>query len=79
MDNAFKTLPLACAVAPPTAAKPAVRFDFDNVAIGYREDYQDKRHQWHHWTRRSDAVAYRSHYQQNYRDMNFRDARNRGR
>ena len=86
MKSIFKTLPLACTFAllastavVPAVARPVVQFDFGNVAVGYRDGYQDNRHQWHHWNRRSDAVSYRSHYQQNYRDMNYRDDHNHGR
>ena len=86
MNKILKTIPLTCTVVllvsaalVPAAARPIVQVDFGNVAVGYRDGYQDNRHHWHHWNRRADAVAYRSHYQQNYRDMNFRDDRNRGR
>jgi hypothetical protein len=65
---------LAAAIAVPAAA--AVRVDFGNVSVGYRDGYQDSRHQYHSW-HRSDAKAYRSHNQQNYRDMNYRDDHNR--
>lgn len=84
MKQIIKAIPLACTVALltsaaaiPAAARAAVNIDFGNVAVGYRDGYQDNRHQWHHWNRRSDAVAYRSRYQQSYRDMNFRDDHNR--
>ncbi len=84
MNKIIKTIPLACTVALlasaavlPAVARPAVAIDFGNVAVGYRDGYQDNHHQWHHWNHRADAMAYRSHYQQNYRDMNFRDDHNR--
>ena len=68
---------LTAAVAVPTIAQAAIHVDFGNVSVGYRDGYQDNRHQWHAWSHPSDAVAYRSHYKQNYRDMNFRDDHNR--
>ena len=76
-----KTFKRVCALALLTAtvavpAVAAVHIDFGNVAVGYRDGYQDNHHQYHHW-RRSDAVTYRSHNQQNYRDMNYRDDHNR--
>ena len=67
---------LAAAIAVPTMA--AVHVDFGNVSVGYRDGYQDNHHQYHSW-RQSDAKAYRSHSQQNYRDMNYRDDHNRAR
>jgi hypothetical protein len=78
----IKTIPLACAVAllaslAPALARPAVAIDFGNVAVGYRDGYRDNHQQWHRWHHRSDAMAYRSHYQQNYRDMNYRDDHDR--
>jgi hypothetical protein len=86
MTRIFKTIPLACTLALltsaaiiPASARPAVSIDFGNIAVGYRDGYQDNHHQWHRWNHRSDSVAYRSHYQQNYRDMNFRDDHNHGR
>ena len=84
MKKLLKTLPLACtlalmtpAIVVPAVARPAVQIDFGNIGVGYRDGYQDRRHYWHHWNHRSDAVAYRSRYQQNYRDMNYRDRHDR--
>ena len=84
MNKIFRTIPLACAVAllasaaiTPALARPVVAVDFGNVAVGYRDGYRDNHQQWHRWHHRSDAMAYRSHYQQNYRDMNYRDDHNR--
>ena len=86
MKNAFKTVQRVCSfalltatIAGPAVAEAAVRVDFGNVTVGYRDGYQDIHHQWHHWRNRSDAVAYRSHRQQNDRDMNFRDDHHRSR
>jgi hypothetical protein len=79
----IKTLPLACTVAlltsvavVPAVARPGVSIDFGNVAVGYRDGYRDNHRHWHRWNRGSDAANYRSHYQQNYRDMNYRDDHN---
>ena len=77
MKPAFKniygrgSIVMLAAVAVPAMARPAMHVDFRNA--GYRGGYQDNRHHWHHWSYRSDAVAYRSRYQQDYRDMNFRE------
>ena len=86
MTRISRIIPLACTLAlltsaaiVPAAARPTVHFDFGNIAVGYRDGYQDNHHHWHHWNRRSDAMGYRSHYQQNYRDMNYRDDHNRAR
>ena len=86
MKNAFETVQRICLFALLTAtiagsavAEAAVRLDFGSIGVGYRDGYQDNHHQWHHWRHRSDAVAFRSHHQQNYRDMNFRDDHNRSR
>ena len=68
---------LLAAIAVPVAAQAGIQVDFGNVAVGYRDGYQDNHHQYHRWNRKSDAVAYRSHNQQNYRDMNYRDDHNR--
>lgn len=70
---------LTVAIAVPAVAQAAVHVNFGNVSVGYRDGYQDNHHQWHRWSHRSDAVAYRSHNKQNYRDMNFRDDHNRAR
>ena len=85
MTTTIKSIPFVCAMAlltaaaaVPATARAAVHVDFGNVAVGYRDGYQDNHHQWHRW-RQSDAAAYRGHYQKNYRDMNFRDDRNRAR
>lgn len=86
MKKAFKSFQrifpialLTATIAVPAVAQAAVHVDFGNVAVGYRDGYQDNHHQWHHWRHPSDAVTYRSHHQQNYRDMNFRDDHNRAR
>jgi hypothetical protein len=68
---------LLAAIAVPAAAQAAVVVDFGNVAVGYRDGYQDNHHQYHRWSHKSDGAAYRSHNQQNYRDMNYRDDHNR--
>lgn len=85
MTKTFKNLPrisvfalLIATIAAPTVVQAAVHVNFANVSVGYRDGYQDNHHQWHRWSHKSDAVAYRSRNQQNYRDMNFRDDRNRG-
>ena len=82
MKNAFETVQRIClfalltaAIAGSAAAEAAVRLDFGSIGVGYRDGYQDNHHQWHHWRHRSDAVAFRSHHRQNYRDMNFRDTK----
>jgi hypothetical protein len=72
-------LVLLTAIAIPVAAQAGIQVDFGNVAVGYRDGYQDNHHRYHRWSHRSDAVAYRSHNQQNYRDMNYRDDHNRAR
>jgi hypothetical protein len=83
MNRTFKSFQRICSLALLTAAITvpaiaAVHVDFGNVSVGYRDGYQDNNHKWHHW-RQADAKAYRSHNQQNYRDMNYRDDRNRDR
>jgi hypothetical protein len=77
MNKTFKNIGRVCAfalmtaaIAVPTVVQAAVHVDFGNVSVGYRDGYQDNHHQWHRWSHRSDAVAYRSHNQQNYRDKN---------
>jgi hypothetical protein len=83
MNMTFKRFQRVCAFALLTAtlavpAMAAVHVDFGNVSVGYRDGYQDNHHRWHAW-RQSDAKAYRSHNQQNYRDMNHRDDHDRAR
>jgi hypothetical protein len=69
---------LLAAIAVPAVAQAAVVVDFGNVAVGYRDGYQDNHHRYHRWSHKSDGAAYRSQNQQNYRDMNYRDDHNRG-
>ena len=70
---------MTAAITVPTLAQAAVHMNFGNVSVGYRDGYQDNHHKWHRWSHPSDAAAYRSHNQQNFRDMNFRDDHNRAR
>ena len=54
-------------------ARTGVTIDFGNVGVGYRDGYYDRGHRYHSW-HRSDAVAYRTKYHDNYRDMyHYRD------
>jgi hypothetical protein len=83
MNKTFKNFQRICSFALLTAtiavpAAAAVHVNFGNVSVGYRDGYRDNHHQWHRW-RQSDAASYRSHNQQNYRDMNYRDDHNRDR
>jgi hypothetical protein len=84
MNKTFKSFQRICsfalltvAIAIPTMAQAAVHVNFGNISVGYRDGYQDNHHRYHRWSHPSDAVAYRSHNQQNYRDMNYRDDHNR--
>ena len=64
------------AVAAPAMARSSVSIDFGNIALGYRDGYYDNGHRYHHWDRRK-AEAYRTRYNDNYRDMRHNHDHNR--
>jgi len=67
-------VPTLASVTPSAAVGVAI--DFGNVTMGYRDGYYDRDHRYHRWARK-DAVAYRAHNQDHYRDMTHDKDRNR--
>ena len=73
-------LGLASAAGSASLANAAARvtFDIGNVAIGYSDGYMDNNHQYHRWTRRSDAQQYRTAHKDQYRGYRHNDRRATG-
>ena len=51
-------------------ARPAIRVDFGNVGIGYRDVYMGNDHSFHRWEHANDYVSYRRNHRGQYHDWN---------